>query len=263
MKKIIILLIVFFVIVSAAVILFRFINKNNNQNTSNLASPTPTAEIESNNVKSAEPTQSSQILDKDGTQVKWVILRDISRLKLYSNLEEKLTSYEAKDKYLCSSLTTASFYGTNGSHIGLFITDSNILSAAIDSSLFNGYFYIKNKIPYISSIEPINSQIAIQAGPLLIEKEKYLETSGDEGSRRIVLATNRQDQIIFLAIYDGTNPVSGPSLKELPGVLRNIDNNTSLDFLDAINLDGGTHSAFITDDVRLTEISTAGSYFCF
>jgi hypothetical protein len=256
----------FILLLIAAVMVVVYLNvqrKNGISENMQLASTTPAVETEMTAERQTAPTTDQIYKNSDGIQVKWIILRDISRLKLYSNLEDKLTSDEAKDKYLCNDLTTASFYGTDGDHIGLFIAEGNQLSNTVKSTLFNGFFYVLNDKPYISRNAPSEAQIAIQAGPMLVENEKYLAVEGDEPARRIVLATNRQDNIIFIAIFDGNNPVSGPSLKELPGILENIDKNTSLDFLSAINLDGGTHSAFISDDIDLTEISIAGSYFCF
>jgi hypothetical protein len=58
------------------------------------------------------------------------------------------------------------------------------------------------------------------------------------------------------------NPVSGPKLNELPGIIKNINKSTSLNIVSALNLDGGAHSAFLTQSTDLNELSTIGEYFC-
>jgi hypothetical protein len=51
-------------------------------------------------------------------------------------------------------------------------------------------------------------------------------------------------------------------LSELPDILQRLEDKAGLKFVDALNLDGGAHSVFVTDEVSLTELSLIGSYFC-
>jgi hypothetical protein len=51
-------------------------------------------------------------------------------------------------------------------------------------------------------------------------------------------------------------------LSELPEIIENINNEKNLSLENVINLDGGAHSAFISDLVSLNEASPIGSYFC-
>ena len=78
----------------------------------------------------------------------------------------------------------------------------------------------------------------------------------------VSVAINFQNQVIFLIINNKEAPLQGPTLQELPGVLKEIEKDTNLNFVDALNLDGGAHSAFINETVTVTELSTIGSYFC-
>jgi hypothetical protein len=65
-----------------------------------------------------------------------------------------------------------------------------------------------------------------------------------------------------LAIYDQFTPLLGPTLEELPGILEKFSKDKNLNLIYVLNLDGGAHSAFISDLATLTEVSPAGSFFC-
>ena len=76
------------------------------------------------------------------------------------------------------------------------------------------------------------------------------------------MATTKEGKVIFIVAYTKGNPLSGPRLTELPEIIDELSKNAKLDIVDALNLDGGSHSAFLTKSFQLTEISTIGSYFC-
>lgn len=241
---------------------FYFINQNsapsNIVTTSVTQTPSPTTATETPGV-TFEPRQT------EGRKSYWVIVRDTDKIELYSNLEAKLTSSEALKEYSCLHLTTGGFYNTENEHIGLFANHEGILSSATDNATYNGFFSIsEGKEAKITSFVPQNFRLAIQTGPVLMTngRENNLTIKNDEGARRVVLATTQTGNVVFITFYDGKNPLFGPKLSELPAVLTELENNSSLDIENAINLDGGSHSAFLSETVNLKEISRSGSFFC-
>ena len=195
----------------------------------------------------------------------WIIVRDTDKIELYSNLEEDLSSNDALSKHSCNYLVSGSFYTEEDTHIGLFVTNFVKLSGAQENATFNGYFYIneENK-SFITYTTPQNPKIAVQSGPILIRDEDALTITleRDENARRIIAAVTKKGEVVFITIYDKSNTLLGPKLTEVPSILSELQKNTALEMKDAINLDGGSHSVFITNLIKLTEISTIGSYFC-
>lgn len=203
-------------------------------------------------------------ITNDDYKIDWITVHDLNNIRLYSNVEEKLTSSEAKNDKLCNYLINAGFITKYGKHIGLFVNSDGKLEDSIRSNTFNGYLSIRDNKSSITKSEPIYSKIALQSGPVLILEGNPLEMNlkSDENARRIVAAVNKNHELMFLAIYLKNSPLSGPKLSDLPEMLLDVEKNTSLDFTNAINLDGGSHSAFLGRSANLFEASIIGGYFC-
>lgn len=110
----------------------------------------------------------------------------------------------------------------------------------------------------------IDSLNAVQAGPILIldGKPRTLSIKNDENERRIVVAKTNDDKVLFLAIYKKDSAYIGPKLSEVPNLLQEFTQETDIEISSALNLDGGTASAFYTEGVSLGELTKIGSYFC-
>lgn len=215
--------------------------------------------------ESARQEETSQELGNGEITFSWLIVRDTTNLTLYSNLEDKLGSRDAMQEKGCLHLVNAGFYMPDDTHPGLFVSEGELLSAIRNNSLFNGYFSVSfDGIADISGNPPESTRVALQTGPILMQDKKSvtLSLSDDKPSRRVVLAIDKQENIVFVAIYTKGSVFDGPNLKDLPNLLNQLNENSSLDLVDAINLDGGTASAFISDSVKLTEFVRIGSYFC-
>jgi uncharacterized protein YigE (DUF2233 family) len=198
-----------------------------------------------------------------GIQSSWVVVRDMDKLSLHSNLVDNMSVYEAKEKWGCKYIINGGFFGEDRKHIGLFVEDGTVLSKEKQSSLFNGFISMADGNAYITQNALPNAVNAVQTGPMLIKDSRALKiTSNEEKARRMVAAVSQTGDVIFIALYNNSSLVSGPTLSELPNILKEIEKNSSLEIKDAINLDGGAHSAFISDEVQLTDIQTPGSYFC-
>lgn len=247
----------------ALLVYFLFINSSNNRSkeTNYVPDPSITPSI---GVVAEEVVVKYQNGNAD-YKVSWITVRDNEKIELISNIDEQLTTDEAAAKYNCKHLINAGFIDTSNNHIGLFKNHTGEISVAKTNQTFNGFFSVSiNKIVDISYERPNNTEIALQSGPILFSDNKpaVLKLFNDKYSRRVVVAINRKKEPIFIVFYSKGSPLMGPKLKELPSLLEDIEINTSLNITDAINLDGGSHSAFLSDNVKLAESSIIGGYFC-
>lgn len=209
-------------------------------------------------------TISPEASPKQGIQSSWIQVDDVQDISLHSNLEEKLSALEFKEKHQCESIVNGGFYTKENAHIGLFVEDGKELSKYQENSLFNGFFSIVNNVPRINQTQPMNPDIALQTGPILRKNSQKhtLSITRDENARRMVAAITPEKKILFVTFYDASSLVLGPKLEELPKYVEEFAQSKSYSITDAINLDGGSHSAFISEEIQLTDIQTAGSYFC-
>ncbi|QQS38476.1 phosphodiester glycosidase family protein [Candidatus Woesebacteria bacterium] len=185
---------------------------------------------------------------------------------LFSNLEEPESAINIIEENNCSALVNAGFYTTNNQPIGQFVSNYKTIKNTTQSELFNGYFSINDfGTPRITQNVPSdNLRLSVQSGPLLIVNDEFQKLSirNDKNARRIVVAVTGENDIVFIAIYDAFSKLLGPKLADLPVVLTEIENTSLYDFADALNLDGGSASAFYIDNFKLPESSPIGSYFC-
>jgi len=236
---------------------------------------TPNSQKEDNQITSFSVSPSktptkppTQVGGSSDYQVNYLIVRPTDIIELYSNLDEMFTSSEIRSKYSCLSLVSGGFYTEEQKHIGLFYAQEKLKSNPTQNPLFDGFFTIDtNKKPLISASPPLDFsglRIAIQAGPILYQsgKPKSLASTTGEFARRVMVGISNRGEITFIALSTKNNPVSGPKLRELPEIIKNLNTSTSLNITDALNLDGGAHSVFITDSANLGELSTIGSFFC-
>lgn len=224
-------------------------------------------EIPIDNISEPSPSISLSPSEKEdySFEIKWVLVRDLEKVVLYSNLDNKYSSGDLATQNNCSELISGGFYDKKDSHIGFFMSNGNILNKSIESTLFNGYFSVSAEgAAKISSSEPKDALNGIQSGPILVlsSKEVKLDIKNDENARRIVVAIDRDNNVIFLVIYNKSNPLFGPRLSELPNFVIKFSDDKNMGIVSAINLDGGSHSAFLTKNYRFIEVSTIGSFFC-
>jgi len=195
----------------------------------------------------------------------WTKIPDLSRLNLFSNLQDKLSTQELIDKYKCNVLVNGGFYDQEGSHIGWLISQRRTVSQPVKSDLFNGYLSLKNSQIFIDSTRPTSwVDFGLQTGPLLISNNAplILKIKEDESKRRLVAVKTKDNQLIFLVIVGQDSLFSGPLLTNTPALVAQIANQINEDFTTAVNLDGGSASAFYADDIYIKEFSFIGSYFC-
>lgn len=190
---------------------------------------------------------------------------DSKNINLYPNFKDRLTAEDAFIKNTCKSLINGGFYDENNNPIGLFISNNEILNTSEENSLFNGYIYKNgNQNVVISNLPSDNSIFSTQTGPLLIFNniDQKINVSNSKNSRRMIAGILDKGQVIFLSIYNHESVFLGPTIGEINELLGVFEKSTDLDIIHAINLDGGTASAFYTSERSLAELSFIGSYFC-
>lgn len=189
--------------------------------------------------------------------------RDIT---LIPNFREKLTTNEIIKTYNCQKAVNGGFYKENNTPLGLFISNSHILNEALESNFFNAFFWIDNKGQATISISRPQEDmpIAMQSGPLLYDNGKPVPISiaEDEPARRNVLALTKEQEVIFITFFDSEQTLYGPYLSITPELIQSIDEKYGFSIEKAMNLDGGSASAFITEGQKLYELVTVGSLFC-
>jgi len=185
---------------------------------------------------------------------------------LIPNFSEKETSANIFERSKCRALISGGFYNLDGSPTGLFISEGQEIKGYSRSSLANAIYSLNDfETPRITQPPPRDHlRIALQAGPLLIENSlrQKLRLARDEEARRIVLAITGENESVFIVFFSPESVYSGPKLADLADVLNEFQSKTGIILADAMNLDGGTASAFYTDEIRLPETKSVGSFLC-
>lgn len=228
-----------------------------------------------NNVLSAIETptaiptfwKQSTVIDISGVPIRisWAIVNP-EQVELYSNLKEQELSEEIKVNKNCQILVNGGFYSEEKTHLGLFVSNFETISKSLQSATRNGFLWIdSDEIVIIGSNPPnITPRLGLQSGPLLMQENLPLPLAikNDEPNRRIVAAVTSDNKLIFLAFYRDSGDLQGPMLDVLPEIIDLFKKQTGIDIVDAINLDGGSASVFVSNYDLLREFAHIGSYFC-
>jgi len=211
------------------------------------------------------PSQSLDIIESGRTyRVAWLILPDPSAISLIPNFTQKRTARSLINNKECKEVVNGGFYTKDNQPTGLFVANFKTLRDNIPNSLLNGYIFIdQNNTASIASSPPKQTvRLALQTGPILIRDGAPIKLAirDDEFARRVVVGISQKGAVIFLTVYDPENIWSGPKLANTPGVLSGVIERLQL--TDALNLDGGSASVFIRDDLSLQELTSVGSFFC-
>jgi len=195
-----------------------------------------------------------------------VKVENIEKLSLIPNFDTKVRSGEAYENNNCRLLVNTGFYAEGGKAIGLFIYDNKILNKWTNNLLLDGVLSINDfYTPRITrSVPEDHLQIGVQSGPILKENGKNISLTikNDKPERRVVAGITGENTLYFLVLYDKNQNFAGPLLSELPEALAKIEDREMILFADTINLDGGTASTFMTKDLKLSEITPVGGFFC-
>lgn len=198
--------------------------------------------------------------------VAWFRVSDIESVELFNNLDDRKNSQQIINDKGCSKLVNGGFYTEDYQPTGLLITDYETIGGYRGNRTHNGIFYITGTgdVGIVSDYDGEQYKHALQTGPILVDDglTRKLNIRNDEPARRVVAAVTDSGNIIFATAFDKESHFLGPILSDLPNVIKTLSDEYGLDITDATNLDGKSASVFISDGVRLQELSTIGSYFC-
>ncbi len=199
-------------------------------------------------------------------RVAWIEVSNLENLSLFSNLPTSETAEKRIREKSCKYLVNGGFYSEARRPIGAFVSEGETVNRSSRNNLFNGVFSVNDQEePKITNNLGLgNVRFAVQSGPILISdgQLQQINLRSDAGERRTVVAINSQKRVVFLSIFNPESVYLGPHLSELADVLREFEKKTGNKFSFALNLDGGTASAFYSDSINLPELSPIGSYFC-
>jgi uncharacterized protein YigE (DUF2233 family) len=186
-------------------------------------------------------------------------------ISLIPNFTQKTSVESMRDTYQCAQAVNGGFYDTKNTPLGYFLTDS-YTHPQMQSALFNGYFTVSsgNEASITSSLPTHPLRIGLQSGPLLFMNNQVqsLRIQNDENARRIVAAITDDGGVLFIVLYTAESPFNGPLLADLPSLLSAVNTTELLHIVSALNLDGGSASAFFSPDTTLSELTPSGSVFC-
>ncbi len=181
-------------------------------------------------------------------------------LILIPNFLEKKTSALLKEDNTCLYGVNGGFYTPEHTPIGLFVSNHTLLSKASINQTLNGFFVknIDGSLALTRNQPNSDSAFALQSGPYIVPGVA-LNIKKDSFDRRVLIARTDSDAWYFIAITDKENSFSGPKLLHIPTIVQSLPIGVS----EALNLDGGSASAFYNDKgVRLGELTAIGSFFC-
>jgi exopolysaccharide biosynthesis protein len=277
---------IFALILSSAVItLIVFLQKGA------LPSAIPDIPVTSTPAPTPNPPKTNQLLIlNDSLWAQWVEINDPAKLVLIPNFSKADISKDVYSQEQCKFLTSAGFYaagtssalaagtssalaaGTSSAYskqskpLGLFISDGKQLYAKIKSDLFDGFFTLdtNNNISITTEVHPEEMRLAFQTGPILIDNglSMPIKVRNDKYARRIVAVKSTNGRVLLFVLYNPDSRFSGPQLAQVSSILKQLEAKLNLHFLEAINFDGGSASAFITQDEHFYEISPVGSFLC-
>ena len=193
-------------------------------------------------------------------------INDPEKLILLPNFAEKLASTTLLENNNCRFLSNGGFYDQQDRPLGWFFSQEKLWKKEIKSALLNGFFFQdkQGKIIIDDVWPPSSVTWGLQTGPILIFQGKPVQfkMANDERARRMAAVLNQKNELFFLVVTGPDSLVSGPLLADLPQVVTGIGKALKEDFKTAVNLDGGTASAFINQEKTIKEYSFIGSFFC-
>lgn len=166
----------------------------------------------------------------------------------------------------CASAINGGFYDAAGKPLGFFYANTHMYGQKINSSLVNGFFWVETTgTALISTALPdIHYRFALQTGPVILFNGQMMSLAiqNDEHARRMIVGKTVDNDIVFLSVYSADSVFSGPLLSHVPKLVSDISTKENLSIVDALNLDGGSASAFYSNKTRLSELTPVGSIFC-
>lgn len=230
-----------------------------------LPSPTPAATTTGSlGLAENEEELTDLHTDKGDFRVVWEIIPKEAEIRVGINQELRKSSQQLYDQLSCRLISSAAFYDSSGLPLGLLVNEGEVISSWRENQLFNGIVGFGKKMEISSNYDENVWQWAVQAGPILWREGKpvALRLVSDQVARRVVAGVSSQEQLVLITLVAADSLYLGPMLVDLPQILGAWQNQTGIRLTDALNLDGGTASAFLSPTLKLRELKPIGSYIC-
>ncbi|MBU1117634.1 phosphodiester glycosidase family protein [Patescibacteria group bacterium] len=191
-----------------------------------------------------------------------------AKLSLIPNFTQKESAKNiVRDN--CDFAINGGLYTKNETPVGLFFQDNQLLAKQITHQTFNGLL-TKDKdsnLNILISTDFDNNfekyDFIVQSGPFYNffsnTKEEYVNHQFD---RRHLIAKDVQDNFYLFSISSSNNAYSGPRLEDIPDFFSHPQIKQIASFSSALNLDGGSASAFYDGVYLVDELSPVGSILC-
>ncbi len=190
---------------------------------------------------------------------------DPAKLFLIPNFSSRTTAADLAIGHRCISGINGGFYDTASNPLGGFMSDGKVWKTPVANRLIDGFVWKTDESLHITlETPPADALFYLQAGPLLLigGVPTRISIRDDEPRRRSVGAVTPNGEGIFLIIHRKESVYEGPLLAVLPDLILSIGKQEGWNLRDAVNLDGGSASAFVSESVSLQELSHVGSLFC-
>jgi uncharacterized protein YigE (DUF2233 family) len=190
-----------------------------------------------------------------------------SKMSLVANFSLRDSVKEIVKQNHCKAAINGGFYDTNFKPLGWWTNSVETLRKPTINKLFDGFVSsLKNGKYTIARSAQADDLVywGVQTGPIIRENSKIIKLSinNDKYARRMVAGVKNTGEMMWMAVYDNDSVFDGPKLAELPSVVDKIDKAENLQLVAAINMDGGTASAFISPEKKLYEFNPVGSMIC-
>ena len=193
------------------------------------------------------------------------IINNLGQVKLIHNKPEQDIS-NLVSKLKCQVAINGGFYNVDRQPLGYLLVDGIEISSSRKSPLMNGFVWLSKQggLGITQELPLAELEFALQNGPLIILSGQPLEfeIQNDKRSRRSVIGTLSNGNLVFLIVFDPSSLFHGPHLQELPSVVNTIARDNKLIIIDALNLDGGSASFYKDRKVELWPFKEVNNFFC-
>jgi exopolysaccharide biosynthesis protein len=232
-----------------------------------LPSPTPSVRSGSLGLVENEAGLITIAVNEANYRMSWEVIPATAVVRVGINTALESGSQQLFDREVCRIMTSAAFYDANDKPLGLLVDRGVTLSVWRGNQLLNGAVGLDTSdatVKIVRSAEDVVWEWAVQAGPIVWEdgSPAPLRLTADQAARRIVAGVTSDRQLVLLVIVADDSLFLGPSLADVPALLAAWQIETGLKLTDAINLDGGTASTFLSPTLKLRELKPIGSYIC-
>lgn len=226
--------------------------------------PTPT----NNN----EPVEIPEIsLNSLTLRYRYRQIQDNELIKLIPNFDKQQSSDQIIKNNNCSFGINGGFYLPENKPLGLFEINETKLGKYSPSHTFNGFLRqsIDNHLAIIdyNTLQSLSSssQFILQSGPLYnLNQTPKINFADPKAARRHIIAQDSKRNTYIFSIFGTESSYDGPTLNQIYDFFDHPEIKKIADFTIALNLDGGSASAFYNQNqqVHVREIKPIGSFLC-